>query len=167
MNPTLCGIVAMDRNRAIGKNNSIPWHIKEDYKFFKETTLGYPVIMGRKTWESLPKRPLVDRDNIVVTRNPDTLFEAERAYWATPSIWSAIDVASCLSNNIFVIGGEQIYRATSKLLNTLYVTHVDTEIEDADAFFPDIPLPSNYELIKRFESTRADEYSFEIRKYTL
>lgn len=167
MSPTLCGIVAMDRNRAIGKNNGMPWHIKEDYKFFKETTLGYPVIMGRKTWESLPKRPLVDRDNIVVTSNPDTLIDADRAYWATPSVRAAIDVASCRAHNFFVIGGAQLYNATLPWLNTLYVTHVDTEVEGADAFFPDILLPSNYELIKRFEATRADEYSFEIRKYTL
>lgn len=167
MNPTLCGIVAMDRNRAIGKNNSIPWHIKEDYKFFKETTLGYPVIMGRKTWESLPKRPLPDRKNIVVTRTPELLIDADKVYWATPSVHNAIDTAFFSTDKSFIIGGSVLYETTINRINTLYVTHVDTEIEDADAFFPDIPLPSNYELIKRFESTRADEYSFEIRKYTL
>ena len=163
---TLCAIAAMDKNKAIGKKGDIPWRLRNDFKFFQQVTLGHPVIMGRKTWESLPKRPLRDRDNIVITSNRDILLEKDKAYCVTSDYKEALDIASCQSNNIFVIGGESIYNLYKPLINTMLITHVDAEIEGADTFFP-IDLPERYIPLNCFEQSEVDEYNFEIRKYEL
>ncbi len=163
---TLCAIVAMDRNKAIGKAGTIPWRLKNDFKFFQETTLGYPVIMGRKTWDSLPKRPLRDRDNIVLSLDPESVIEKDKAYWCCSSPYEALDIASCRSENIFVIGGESIYNLYKPLINTLLITHVDAEIEGADTFFP-FDIPEQHTTIASFEQSKRDEYNFEIREYKL
>lgn len=163
---TLCAIAAMDRNKAIGKNGDIPWRLKNDFKFFQQATLGHPVIMGRKTWESLPKRPLRDRDNIVLSWNTESIIDKEKAFLCTSKYLEALDVASCRSENIFVIGGESIYNLYQPLINTMLITHVDVEIEGADTFFP-YDLPDRFTPLARFEKSDADEYNFEIRKYEL
>ena len=130
----LRAIVAMNREGVIGKAGNLPWHLPEDLRHFKELTMGHPVIMGRKTWESLPKRPLPGRRNIVVSRNPD--FHAEGAE-VFPSIEEAVEACREVP---FIIGGEQIYRAALPFCTRIFITEVDAEVEGADAFFP--PLPS-------------------------
>lgn len=171
MDPTLCAIVAMDRNRAIGRKNTIPWRLKNDMKFFKETTRNSPVIMGRKTWESLPMHPLPARPCIVVSSMLRDLPFYDAVYWTDPSWYCCVDTAICkaydTTKKAFVIGGESIYNMSIPLINTLLVTHVDAEIEGPDTFFPDVELPKTYETIARFEKSDADEYNFEIRKYTI
>lgn len=130
----VAAIVAAGNNGAIGRRGDLPWHIAEDMRRFKSLTMGHPVIMGRRTWESLPKRPLPGRRNIVVSRNPDFLAEgAETA----PSVEAAI--ALCAADEIpFIIGGGEIYAAAFPLLTEILMTRVDTSVEDADTFFPTV-----------------------------
>lgn len=130
-------IAVVARNRAIGLNQKLLWHLPEDMRHFRAMTHGKPVIMGRKTWESLPTafRPLPNRHNIVVSRNP-----AYRPSGATcaSSLAEAIRLAGSASE-VFVIGGSELYRQTLPLANRLYLTEV-AEDRAGDSFFPEVPL---------------------------
>jgi dihydrofolate reductase len=101
-------IVATDPNGVIGKDNTIPWHCSEDLKLFKKRTVGGSVIMGSNTWKSLPKKPLPDRKNYVLTRSL-TWFDDTRVVWCS-SLTDAVKHASEETENVFIIGGEQIYK---------------------------------------------------------
>lgn len=133
----ISAIAAIGKNREIGKNNELLWKIPEDTKYFRDTTSGHPVIMGRKTWESMHSRALPNRTNIVVTRNPD--FKAEGAI-AVTSVESAIAQAKGHpgDDEIFIIGGAEIYKLALPLTDRLYITMVNGTF-DADAFFPEYP----------------------------
>lgn len=135
-----CIIVAVADNLAIGKGNDIPWHISEDLKYFRRVTSGHPVIMGRRTFESIG-RPLPKRTNIVVTRG----FEACDGIIQVSSLDEAYEAAAQAvmpegDDKCFVMGGGQLYAAAMEDADRLYVTHVHTVIEDAEAFFPQIDL---------------------------
>lgn len=121
-------IVAAGRDGAIGKNGDLIWHISSDLKRFKTLTMGNTLIMGRKTWDSLPKKPLPGRRNIVVTRNPD--FKAEGAE-VVSSPAEAIEVAG--NEEVFVMGGAEIYNALMPYVNRIYLTEIDAECADANA----------------------------------
>lgn len=123
-------IAAIGKNRELGKNNDLIWHFKEDMKFFRETTTGNTVIMGRKTFESLP-HALPNRRNIVITTNKDYVAEGAEA---VTSVEEALEAAK--NDNIFVIGGGKIYAEFLKFADKLYLTEIDAECEDADTFFP-------------------------------
>ena len=123
-------IAAIGKNRELGKNNDLIWHFKEDMKFFKETTMGGTVIMGRKTFESLP-HALPSRKNIVVTRNAD--YKAVGAI-VVPSVEKALENAE---GETFVIGGASLYKEMLPLCNKLYLTEIDAECDDAEVFFPE------------------------------
>jgi dihydrofolate reductase len=134
--PTLALIAAVARNRAIGLGGELLWHESEDQKHFRRVTMGCPVIMGRKTWDSLPARfrPLPGRRNIVVTRNPGWTAEgAERAGSLDDAITLAGDAAKA-----FVIGGAELYALALPRADELVLTEIDAEFE-GDAFFPDWP----------------------------
>ncbi len=148
-----CIIVAIADNNAIGKDNSLLWHISEDLKFFKRTTVGCPVIMGRKTFESIG-RPLPKRINIVVSRG----FEAPEGVIAVPSLEEAYKAAG--DDRCFIIGGGQIYAQAIADADRLIVTHVHTVIDDADTFFPEID-PLVWKVEERSEMFRDDESGFE------
>lgn len=125
-------IVAASNNNAIGKANAMLWHLPEDLKYFKNTTWGMPIIMGRKTFESVGK-PLPGRTNIVVTSNKD--WRADGTI-ATCNIDDAIKAAQATgAKEIFITGGGEIYKQTMAIANKIYITRVNTEI-DGDAFFP-------------------------------
>lgn len=141
-------IVAVGKDGAIGRNGDLIWHIREDLRRFKALTMGHPVIMGRKTWESLPKRPLPGRLNIVITRNPD--YKAEGAEIVT-SPEAALEKAG--ENIPFIMGGEQIYRLFMPFATTLYLTEVDEECPDADAFMQ-YPLDSSEWIMSEVSDTR-------------
>ena len=131
-------IWAQAENRVIGRNNKLPWYLPEDLKFFKRTTFGKPVIMGRKTFDSIGK-PLPGRANIIITRHPDDLPETVTG---VTSLEAAIDTAeaNALVNGeeeIIIMGGAQIYELALPLADRLYVTHVHAEVE-GDAFFPEV-----------------------------
>lgn len=130
----LSAIVAMNAERAIGQNGAIPWHLPVDLKYFKATTTGHCVLMGRKTWESLG-RPLPNRTNIVVTRQTGLSLPS---CTVVNSLSAAISVARELGETeAFVIGGGELYREALPLLDRLYVTEVDCPAPRADVFFPD------------------------------
>ena len=141
----ICIIAAVARNLVIGKGNSLLWHLPEDMKHFRELTRGKPVIMGRKTWESLPEkfRPLPDRQNVVLTR--DATYVAKGALLAT-SLDEALK-ATGDAPEVFIIGGADIYRQALPLAETLYLTEVDLT-PDGDALFPDVP-PTEWEEVAR------------------
>ena len=128
-------IVATDNNNAIGKDNDLLWHISEDLKYFKRTTLGSPIIMGRKTWESLPFKPLPKRENIVISRNKD--YKAEGATIIN-SVEEAIDYAKKFDKS-FIMGGGMLYKAALPFCDKLYITKVFKDYQ-GDTFFPEIDL---------------------------
>ncbi len=125
-------IAALDRNRAIGRGNALPWHLPDDLKHFKRITLGKPVVMGRRTFESLG-RPLPQRPNLVVSRSG---FQAEGV-----EVFDSLDAALArghqLHDEVMVIGGSQIYAQALPYADRLYLTRVDTGIEGADTWFPE------------------------------
>lgn len=135
-------IVAKAKNGVIGIDNTLPWHLPADLKHFKQTTLGHPIIMGRKTWESLG-RALPGRRNIVISR--EARFHAEGAECFT-SIDAAID--ACKNEDLaFIIGGAQIYEQALDQVNKLVITEVDIEVA-GDAHFPEIS-PSIWKEVDR------------------
>ena len=125
-------IVAMSSNRVIGVNNTLPWHLSEDLKHFKSLTTGHTIIMGRKTYESIG-RPLPNRRNIVISRNMETSYEgAEVAH--------SIDDAFFISRNdneVFIIGGSNIYEQALSSVDHLYITEIKKSFS-GDAYFPEI-----------------------------
>ncbi|MBT55661.1 MAG: dihydrofolate reductase [Mameliella sp.] len=126
-------IAAHDRNRAIGKDGDIPWHLPEDLAMFKRETLGGALIMGRRTWESLPFKPLPKRLNLVVSRDKGLTEHV------VSSVEEGIALAQSLGYfRVYGIGGQRIYEAMLPLAHRLLITEVDIEVEDADAFFPEI-----------------------------
>lgn len=129
-------IAAIGKNRELGKDNKLLWQIPSDMKRFKDLTTGNVVIMGRKTYESLPEkyRPLPDRLNIIITRDSNYSAPGANVY---NSIETAIEEARKTNKEIFIIGGAQIYLLGIKYAEKLYLTLVDKEYPEADAFFPD------------------------------
>lgn len=146
-------IAAIAQNNCIGKHNSLPWNIPEDLKHFKELTTGKTVLMGRKTWESIPEqfRPLPKRKNIVITTQSD--FIVPESVELFHSLGDAISAHN--NENIFVIGGANIYAQTIGLADTLYITHVN-QIVDGDAFFPEI----DKNIWKETERENHENFSF-------
>lgn len=132
MNPKISIIVALGHNRVIGKDGKIPWHVSEDLKRFKRLTTGHAVVMGRKTYESIGK-PLPNRTNIVITRGVSSPAGCIAVHSLDEALARAREVEK---DEIFVIGGGEIYRQAIGLADKLYLTVVHKEFE-GDAFFPD------------------------------
>ncbi len=131
--PVLSLIVAVSDNGVIGREGGLPWRLPEDLKWFKARTMGKPIIMGRKTWESFPKRPLPGRTNIIVTRQAS--YVAPDAVVA-PSLDAALDLARRENpDEIMIIGGAQLYAQALGLVTRIYLTQVAVTVE-GDAFFP-------------------------------
>jgi dihydrofolate reductase len=132
--PTLSLIAALDRNSAIGRGGGLLWHESEDQKHFRRVTMGCPVIMGRKTWDSLPERfrPLPGRRNIVVTRQAQ--WHAAGAEPA-PSFDRALALVA-QADKVFVIGGGELYAFALPRADELVLTEIDRTFDDADVFFP-------------------------------
>ncbi len=132
---TISSIVAVSNNNAIGIDNDLPWHLPGDLKFFKETTYGKYVLMGRKSFESIG-RPLPGRTNIVVTRNKDFYHSGIKV---VHSIADGILIAqNAQQEELFILGGSKIYTQTQNLWDNLYLTKVDTDVNNATAFFPQL-----------------------------
>ena len=129
-----CLIVAVADNLAIGVKGGLPWHLPADLKYFKEKTRGYPVIMGRTTYFSLPFRPLKGRKNIVLNLGWDPIPEEVVCVNSFEEAYAAAEPAE----RCFVMGGASVYRQAIDSMDRLYITHVHTTIPEADAFFPEI-----------------------------
>ncbi len=130
----IIGIVAVDRNSAIGKGGELPWHYSADMKHFKETTIGHACVMGSRTWRTL-KRPLKDRLNIVLTRTSE--IPVQDSVLVLTDVQSVLAHAQTLAADLFVIGGEQVYRAFLPSIDRWIVTEVPLVVEAADAFVPE------------------------------
>lgn len=155
-------IVAIADNYAIGKDNALLWHISEDLKFFKRTTSGYPVIMGRKTFESIG-RALPKRVNIVVSRG----FDAPEGVILAKSLHDAFNIASNFgAEKCFVMGGGQLYKTAMEEVDSLCVTHVHTVINDADTYFPVIDEAIwKKEALSPLMKDEESGYTFEFVRY--
>lgn len=129
-------IVAVAQDGAIGRKGDLLWHIHDDMVFFKNTTKGHPVIMGRKTWESLQVKPLPKRENIVITGNKDFSFDGVTVINSVDEIKNLPDY----DNAVFVIGGGMIYKELLPVCQKLYITKVFNKYPDADTFFPEIDI---------------------------
>ena len=155
-------IVAADRNWAIGKNNKLMWSIPADMKFFRETTQGNVVIMGRKTLESFPQgQPLKNRVNIVITRNPS--YKVKDAV-VVHSVEEAIEESRKYDGDVFVIGGESIYRAMLPYCDTALVTRIDYAYE-ADTWFPNLDEDGEWEMTEEGEEQTCFDLEYAFTKY--
>ena len=129
----IIGIVAVDRNLAIGKGGKLPWHYSADMKFFKETTIGNAVVMGRRTWETL-KGPLRDRQNFILTANGNVTNTDDIV--VVNDIDAVLDRAKDLDCHLFVIGGAKVYQAFLPHVDRWLVTEIPLTVEGADTFMP-------------------------------
>lgn len=150
-------IVAASTNNAIGFQNKLLWHLPNDMKFFKATTWAMPVIMGRKTFESMGSKPLNGRTNIIITRQTD---------WTAPETVTAFDLNDAVAKakldnckEIFIAGGGEIYSQSMELATTLYMTRVHTTIE-GDTFFPEIDL-TKWELTSKSDFYKDEKHGFD------
>jgi len=130
----IIGIAAVDRNGAIGKGGKLPWHYAADMKFFRETTTGHAVVMGRKTWLTLGK-PLKNRLNIVLSRDPN--IEPQESLLVLSDVDSVLSLNESLATDLFVIGGAQIYEAFLPRIERWIITEVPLKVTGADAFMPE------------------------------
>ncbi len=166
-NPKLCAVVAMDRNRVIGRDGDLPWRLPSDLKHFKRVTLGKPCLMGRKTWESLPF-PLQGRPNLVLTR--DQNYDAPKAQIFTDMrdiVGRGFELAGASGfDEVMLIGGAQLYGSLLRHCDRLYVTHVDAEVSGGDAHFPMID-PGIWEAVSTQGPIQApkDDHAFSITIY--
>jgi dihydrofolate reductase len=154
-------IAAVGNHFELGKNNRLLCHLPADLKRFKEITSGFPVIMGDKTWESLPIKPLPKRRNIVITLNKE-------ANYTDCEIVHTIDNAVALlehEEKAFIIGGATIYKLFIKRINTLYLTRIDANF-DADVFFPNVDF-TQWQLIEEvvYEKDEKNEYNMRFQKF--
>jgi dihydrofolate reductase len=146
----IIAIVAVDRSGAIGKGGKLPWHYSADMKFFKETTTGNTVVMGHNTWLTL-KKPLPNRLNIVLSRTKEIPPQASLV--VLRDVESVLSMANDLKGDLFVIGGEQVYRSFLPYIEKWIVTEVPLTVEGADAF-----VPENYlEGFAKTDSKKIDE----------
>ncbi len=160
-------VVAMSENGVIGRDGGLPWHIRSDLKLFRATTLGKPVIMGSTTWESLPKKPLLGRLNLVLSRDVKT--EAEGGIVCS-SLFEALDIArehaiDDGADEICVIGGANVFAQVLPKADRLYVTQVHAEV-DGDTHFPAID-PAVWQVAREdaFAKADGDDYAFTFRVY--
>lgn len=155
-------IVAIDRLGAIGRKGQLLFHISDDLRRFKAITMGHPIIMGRKTFESFPKGALPGRRNIVVTRSAE--YSASGIETAS-SVEAAIDMVEDV-DEAFVIGGGEIYRQTIARADRLYLTIVETETTDADTFFPNFS-PNDWEITEASQPATDPKSGLTYRFVTL
>ena len=174
-NITLSLIVAMADNRTIGRNNELPWHLPDDLKYFKSVTMGKPIVMGRKTFDSIG-RPLPGRLNIVITRNTGWQHSGVKT---AASLQQAVAIAAEANpqdqetliqeapiQEVMVIGGEEIYRTAIELADRLYITRVQAEVE-GDAFFPQYNESEWQEVSRQQPESQGDiPYFFQVLERT-
>ena len=161
---TLSFIVAVSDNNAIGRNNQLPWHLPEDLKFFKRTTLGKPVVMGRKSYESLGK-PLPGRLNVVLSRQNN--MELPEGVLLFNNIEDAVAAMAKTDNEeVFIIGGGKVFEQSMQLVDRMYITRVHGTIPDADVFFPNIDH-THWKLVweEHHEKDEKHQYAYTFQRY--
>jgi len=160
----ICLIAARGRNNVIGREGDLPWRLKDDLAFFKKITLGNPILMGRKTWESLPFRPLKGRENIVMTRDWTYDAPGARVYSSFPA---ALNTSRAIAaregaSSVFIIGGAAIYALALPYADTIYMTEVDAAPE-GDVFFPAL-APGEWKAttLEAHEAGSGNDHAFSI-----
>lgn len=155
-------IAAVARNGAIGRGGVMPWHLPEDLAHFKRLTMGCPVVMGRRTWDSLPPRfrPLPGRRNVVVTRNPG--WQADGAE-AVSSLEAALE-GLAEAGTVFVIGGGELYAQALPRVDRLELTEIELDVPDADTFFPAFDRTA-FSAESRGEGRSADGLGYRFLSY--
>jgi len=159
-------IVAMSRNRVIGRNNALPWYLPEDLRYFKQVTYGKPIIMGRKTQESIG-RPLPGRQNLVVTRDPDWHREGVTVVHSLDEALTQAEAQAFIDGveERVVIGGSQIYAEALPLANRLYMTEVHAEVE-GDTFFPEVDWDQWHEVSREdLPATENNPFPYSLVTY--
>jgi dihydrofolate reductase len=158
-------IVATAQNNAIGRNNELLWHISEDLKYFKSTTTSHPVIMGRKTYESIG-RPLPGRRNIVITRGtieaPQIKNPQTTSFEVSNNLEEVISLAKNSEDEFFVMGGGELYKQTFSSADRLYITKIYAEAEGADTFFPVVD-EAEWKVVKESERLTDEENGIEFQ----
>lgn len=165
MKPVVTIIVAVARDGAIGRGGDLLFHISDDLRRFKRLTMGHPMVMGRKTFESFPKGPLPGRTNIVVTRRRD--YDGRGATVAG-SLDEALKIAAAEeTGRIFIIGGGEIYRQAFGIADALELTDIDAAVDDADTFFPEI-ADADWQLTEKSEPMTDPKtiISYSFKTYT-
>ncbi len=156
-------MVARDRNSAIGKDNKLPWHLTDDLKLFKRNTLNHSILMGRKTYESIGN-VLPKRTNIILTRSENYKVEGAKVINSIEDVYKYCESIKC--EQLFIIGGGSVFKNFVSLAQYLYITEVDTEIEDADIFFPSVDLDNYNRLFSQpFKKGEKNEYNFTFNLY--
>lgn len=152
-------MVAYAKNRVIGRDGELPWRLPSDLRHFRELTSGHAVVMGRRTWESLPPRfrPLPERRNVVLSRRPGYNAEGAEVFDSLDSALAACD------GDCFVIGGDATYRQALPLAVRVYATRVEAEAE-GDAFFPELPA-SEWRCVETSEPVVENDHKFTFRVY--
>lgn len=163
---TIALIAAYAQNLVVGIDNKLPWHLPEDLKYFKRITTGKAIVMGRKTYESIG-RPLPNRTNIVISRNPD--FKADGVV-VVPSIEAAIEHAENVNlingeDEVMIIGGATIYEAALPQADRLYLTHVHAKVE-GDAYFPKVDFTQFEEKGREdYQASETNPYDYSFVVY--
>ena len=154
-------IAAIDKNNAIGKNNKMAWHIPRDFAFFKQYTLHKPIIMGRKTWVSLPKKPLPERRNIILSKQLDFYEENAEVFHSIDEVFSQLKQ----EKEMVIIGGEQIYKQFMPYATDILLTEVNLQIENADAFFPQFNKNQWQEISREKQVCEKSKIEFDFVHY--
>ncbi|UZE95535.1 dihydrofolate reductase [Alkalimarinus alittae] len=156
-------IVAMAENRVIGRNNKLPWYLPNDLKYFKSVTMGKPIIMGRKTFESIGK-PLPGRLNLVITRNTAWQHDGVTVVHTFEEAFAKAEATALINgvDEVMIIGGDQIYQSSLDLVDRIYLTKVHAEVE-GDAWFTEVDWPQWEETARedfKAEGSNPYDYSF-------
>ena len=157
-------IVAFDEKRAIGKDNKLLARLPEDMKFYKEKTVGNAVVMGSKTYLSIPKRPLADRDNFVITSRPEQFPEVKCFTSLEEFLPFAKEYERTSGKELFVCGGAMVYEELLPYCSKAYITKI-SHIFDGDAFFPDIESLDNWEVVGESEPVETKGYTIRFTTY--
>lgn len=158
----ISAIAAMSENRVIGVNNQLPWHIPEDLRHFKACTLNKTIIMGRKTYESM-KGPLPKRQNIVLTRQSNySVPETVKVFESLEKALEVLKSGSSKDDEVFIVGGAQIYEQSLGLIDRLYLTVVEKKFE-GDAFFPQVDFNQTFEITKEVKSSQTEPQELSYR----
>lgn len=148
-------IVAMDQNHLIGSNNNLPWTLPDDLKRFKKITMGHPIIMGRKTYESIGK-PLPGRENIILTRNKEMSFDGCTVFHSSHDL---IDYCLSQSDEFFVIGGAEVFKLFIPYVNKLYITKIYNEFL-GDVYFPELDW-SKFQLVSKEKGMKDEKNPYD------
>ena len=161
----ISAIVAVDENFGIGFNSDLLEHIPEDLKHFKELTSGHTIVMGRKTWDSLPKKPLPNRHNLVITKDP-SIYELTNEVWFYTLRQIEVLMLKNKNVNYFVIGGGQIYEKLLPICDKVYLTKIMVSHENVDTYFPNIELMDNWKCVEQSEIKQYNDISYQFKTYS-